>query len=215
MGGGLSKRLGSLSISDLREKDIEPMSINSTLARLGTSLPTMCFESMTQLVEDFHLDSFTKTSPRFDEKDLFRMNERFFHHVSYSELQERLALRKCFFTEEEFAIIQKNVSVFEDFVNWFAILKAHNAQSLPSDDIHVVKSACKLLPLTFSHDTWREWTALLSQNTGKKGKDLYHPLRLALTGREKGPRLQDLFLLLTRDQVMHRLLSTISYNENI
>ncbi|MGB1548605.1 MAG: glutamate--tRNA ligase, partial [Alphaproteobacteria bacterium] len=54
-------------------------------------------------------------------------------------------------------------------------------------------------------DTWRTWTNEIKKATGRKGKALYHPLRLALTGAEHGPELQNLLPMIERKRAVARL----------
>ncbi len=53
--------------------------------------------------------------------------------------------------------------------------------------------------------TWSAWTATLKGLAGRKGRELYHPLRLALTGRESGPELAALLPLIGRVRASDRL----------
>lgn len=205
-GGALSKRLGSLSLRDLRDKGIEPLVINSLLCRLGTSLPMHQSYSMEELINDFDLSHFTCTAPKFNDQDLARMNEKYFHHVPFSHMVHHLNNDGIHFTPDEFDIIKKNVVSFNDFKVWFSILKSpikHPEMSLEDQDF--LKIAIQLLPKEFSKNTWRLWTGSLSEHTQRKGYALYHPLRLALTGLDNGPKLEDIFLLLTHKQVLDRL----------
>src|SRR6185437_12708248 len=59
--------------------------------------------------------------------------------------------------------------------------------------------------LDWSVDPWRTLTERLKQTSGKKGRELFHPLRLALTGRESGPEMAGLIAEMGRDRAVRRL----------
>ena len=71
--------------------------------------------------------------------------------------------------------------------------------------IWVLKIAAELLPEEpYNINTWAEWTNKINEKTSRKGKNLYMPLRLALTGKEKGPELKYLIPLLKKDQILKK-----------
>ena len=53
--------------------------------------------------------------------------------------------------------------------------------------------------------TWDKWTSNIKSKTGRNGKDLYMPIRIALTGKNKGPELKFLIPLLSRKDILKRL----------
>ncbi|MBX9977718.1 MAG: glutamate--tRNA ligase, partial [Alphaproteobacteria bacterium] len=73
-GSGLSKRIGSLSVGEMRAQGLEPMAICSLLARLGTSLPVQPVLTMDELASHFDLGTFSRNAPRFDLDELKEMN---------------------------------------------------------------------------------------------------------------------------------------------
>ena len=62
-----------------------------------------------------------------------------------------------------------------------------------------------LPPAPWGAETWKAWTGAIAAATGAKGRALYHPLRLALTGEEQGPEMAALLPLIGPDRVMARL----------
>jgi glutamyl-tRNA synthetase len=68
-----------------------------------------------------------------------------------------------------------------------------------------VEAATALADEPFDAETWSRWTASLKSRTGRSGKALFRPLRLALTGREHGPELKVLLPLIGRDRALARL----------
>jgi glutamyl-tRNA synthetase len=73
-------------------------------------------------------------------------------------------------------------------------------------DQQFIQMALKTLPKdSFDTSTWSKWTSLLMKESGKKGKDLFKPLRLCLTGQSNGPEMASLVLIMGRDKVIERL----------
>ncbi len=71
-GEELSKRLGTLSLRDLRAQGVEPMALLSLMARLGSSKPVELAASMDDLIAGFDVGSFGAAPTKFDAEDLFR-----------------------------------------------------------------------------------------------------------------------------------------------
>ena len=56
----------------------------------------------------------------------------------------------------------------------------------------------------FSYETWDSWTKSINAKTGLKGKALYMPLRVILTGKEKGPELKNFLPLLDKEILLRK-----------
>ena len=85
-------------------------------------------------------------------------------------------------------------------VNLDQLIKNNNIDS------EFINLALKQLPQDqFNESTWSIWTNLLKIESGKKGKDLYKPLRLCLTGQDNGPEMANLISMMGRDKVIERL----------
>jgi glutamyl-tRNA synthetase len=72
-------------------------------------------------------------------------------------------------------------------------------------DHNILIIAAETLPEIINQNTWTNWTKSISEKSGKKGKDLFMPLRLALTGMNNGPELKNLLPLLSREEILKRL----------
>ena len=89
-------------------------------------------------------------------------------------------------------------------MDWIDVIKSKKTYFNDSNDY--LNIAAKLLPEEpFDETTWDIWTNLIKTKTGKIGKDLFKPIRLALTGKEKGPELKYLLPLLTKEHVLKKL----------
>jgi len=205
-GEGLSKRHGSLSLADLRDhSEIEPMALNSYLARLGTSEAIDVHTSLSELMDDFDIGKFSRATPRFDPQELQRLNARLLHHLPFDTVIDRLEHLGCTGVDfDAWRAIQPNLERLSDFKAWWQIVRTPIKPLI--EDREMSNLAAELLPPEpWDLNTWSVWTQAIKAHTGLKGKSLYRPLRLALTGRDQGPELKTLLPLMTRDRVIARL----------
>lgn len=201
-GQKLSKRLGSLSIQSMREKGLEPMTINSMLARLGTSMPIEPVLSLHDLANSFDFSVFSRTAPHFDEHELDVLNHKLLTLLPYEDVKARLPAH---IDETLWNLIRGNLEYVSDIAKWKDVF---------SDDFVVVKheeneylqDALELLPVTsWDATTWSVWTNALKEKTGRKGRALFMPLRQVLTGHDHGPEMKDLLPYIGYDRVISRL----------
>ena len=198
-GQALSKRLGSLSLQSMRDSGIEPMAINSLLARLGTSLPVESCLNLQTLAEHFDLGTFSRTPPHFDDQELLHLNHKLFQIMPYDEVKDRLAnFHKI--DEKVWLIIRGNLQTFKDAEKWHQILFGDLPPfPIPPEDQLFIKEAASCLPdphiTPWTEQTWAEWTQAVKQKTDRKGRALLMPLRQVLTGMDHGPEMKDLLPL--------------------
>ena len=205
-GGKLSKRLGSLSIFDLRDEEgLEPMAIVSLLARLGTSEPIEAFTNIQPLIETFDFSKFSRAAAKFDPDELLRLNAKIIHETPFEDVNVRMAQMGLQDLDEEFWMaVRANLEKLEDIKDWWHVAKGPVEPVI--DDADFIAEALTLLPDTpWNTNTWSEWTAAVKDKTGRKGKELFMPLRQAITGMNHGPELADLLLLIGPDKVKERL----------
>ena len=205
-GGKLSKRLGSLSVKDLRENEgLEAMAICSLLARLGSSDPIEPFTSMDQLVEHFDISKFSKGAPKFDMEELLRLNSKIVHQMSYDDAKVRLANMGLQDVNEEFWLaVRPNLTKLADIKEWWQVANGPVTPVIADRDFAATAETL-LPPEPWSANTWKEWTEAVKAKTGRKGKDLFMPLRQAITGMEHGPELGVLLPLIGAEKTRKRL----------
>jgi glutamyl-tRNA synthetase len=201
-GDKLSKRLESLSIARLREDGIEPMAINSLLAHLGTSDAVEPYVSLDELLRNFDIGHFGRATPKFDPDELPHLNHRLLQRLGFADVRDRLPSG----ADERFWLaVRPNLQRLADAGEWWAVVNGPIRPAI--EDVGFVTRAHELLPAEpWSEATWGFWTKSLGAATGRKGKDLYRPLRLALTAREHGPELKSLLVLIGRARTEARLL---------
>jgi glutamyl-tRNA synthetase len=202
-GEALSKRLGSLSIQDLREQGVEPLAVLSHIAKLGTSDAVEAAPSVQALVEAFDLNKLGRAPARYDEADLHRLNAGVLHAMDYAEAQPRMADLGCDLGEAFWLAIRPNLARFADVTDWAAVVTGPVTPQI--DDAAFAATAAGLLPETLDGAAWPQWTDAVKQATGAKGRALFMPLRKALTGKEHGPDMAALLPLIGREKVLARL----------
>jgi glutamyl-tRNA synthetase len=206
-GKGLSKRLGSLTLESLREAaGLEPMAVVSLLARLGTADPVVPQTRLAPLVECFDIERFGRATPKFDPDELKRLNPQVLHHLDFADIAGRLPGLGLPDVDPGFwEAVRPNLTVFADLADWWRVAKGPVAPQIADADF--AAAAADALPSEpWDEETWSRWVETVKARTGLKGKALFRPLRLALTGRESGPELKVLLPLIGRDRARARLL---------
>jgi glutamyl-tRNA synthetase len=204
-GEGLSKRLGSLSIAELRESGIEAMAVASYLARLGTADPIEPKQDLDALASTFDLGKFGKASPKFDPAELTHLSARLLHDTPFEAVRDRLAALGL--PQVDAALWQAsrgNITRLADLAEWIEVCSGRIAPVV--EDAGFLATAAPLLPPEpWDANVWTAWTRQLKVQTGRTGRDLFRPLRLALTGRDHGPEMKDLLPLIGRAKAAARL----------
>lgn len=194
-GEGLSKRLGSLGVESLREDGLEPMALNSLLARLGTSDPVEPRQNMDELVAGFDITHIGRASVKFDPNDLGPMNERILHAMPYAAAEPRLKALGVGGGADFWTMARANLQHFDQARLWWDIVTGPISPVITEPDFLATAEA--LLPQdAFTEASWGDWTNALKAQTGRKGRDLFMPLRLALTGLGHGPEMKSLLMFI-------------------
>lgn len=205
-GQGLSKRLGSLSIGSLRDDDgVEPMALASLLAKLGTSDAIEPRPTLDELVAEFDMAKVSRATPKFDPEDLKRLNAKLLHLTPFDAVRGRLEAMGLAGVDAGFwEAVRPNVARLSEVADWWAVTHAPVAPVV--EDAGFLAEAAGLLPdEPWDAGTWGAWTGAVKARTGRKGKDLFLPLRKALTGLEHGPELKLLLPLIGRARALRRL----------
>lgn len=203
-GAGLSKRAGSLSLAELREQGIEPLAIAALLARLGTSHAIEPVASLAPLIETIDFAHIGRAAARFSLDELRTLSARTVHSLPYAVVRERLAALGADLGEVFWLTVRGNLASVADAATWAAVI--HGPVTPLAEDASLLAAAVSALPPEpWDGSAWKSWTAAIGAATGKKGRALFHPLRLALTGREQGPEMAGMLPLIGRDKVLARL----------
>lgn len=208
-GEGLSKRTGALSVGSLRDQGIEPMAVASLAVLTGTSENIAAMASMAELAEHFDPASVSKSAAKFDPADLVTLNRSLLKTMPFAQARDRLAVLGISGEEAEafWLAVRGNIDTVQDALSWWRILRNGpvDKPEFEGEDRDYVRAAFDLLPQEpWDGSTWKQWTDSVKKETGRKGKPLFMPLRLALTGLEAGPELADLLPLLDREGTLAR-----------
>ena len=198
-GEGLSKRLGTLSLRDLRGQGLEPMAVLSLMARLGSSDPVELRSGVQEIVDGFRLDSFGAAPTKFDADDLWPLTQRVISGKPVEAMAGALtragvpeALHAGFW-----AALHENIGRESEIAEWWRILSEARAGVASDEDREFVGQALAALgEPPYGEATWGEWTNALKASTGRKGKGLFQPLRRLVTGRDSGPEMAQVMPLL-------------------
>jgi len=205
-GQGLSKRLGSLSLQALREDGLEPLALCSYLAKLGTPDPVEARGSLAELASEFDIGRFGRATPKFDPAELEPLNAKLLHALPHAAVAGWLAEQGLpGFDEALWTAVRGNLQRRSDALPWYAVAYGE-IEPLIEDAGFCEQAAALLPPEPWDESSWGAWTAAVKQATGRKGRELFHPLRLALTGRDSGPELKALLPLIGRERALARLL---------
>jgi glutamyl-tRNA synthetase len=199
-GEALSKRLGSLSLDSLREEGIEALALASYLAKIGTSDPVEPHITLDSLAAEFDFAKIGRAPAHFDAEELAALNAKTLHAMPYVLVAPRLEN----IGEHLWEAIKPNLTQLSE-APALARLATGPVTPLIEDADLAARAAALLPPEPWDENTWPAWTKRVGAETGAKGRGLYHPLRLALTGLDHGPELKKLLPLIGRGRALARL----------
>jgi glutamyl-tRNA synthetase len=206
-GHALSKRLGALSIESFRASGLEPMAVASYTALIGTSDAIEPHAHLEDLAWLFAFSKISTAPARFDLNELKALNARLLHRLPYEEVASRLKALGVGGCAGFWEAVRGNLSTLEEAARWWGIVAGE--VSPLSEDTELTTRAAAVLPAEpWDDTTWDVWITALKAATGRKGRALFHPLRLALTGLEDGPELKVLLPLIGRETAARRLLGS-------
>ena len=198
--GKLSKRLGSLGVRELKAEGVEAMAICSFLAKLGTSDAIEPYYSLDELAASLDFTKLGRSQPKFDEEELKHFNTKVVRSMPYSLVKDRIDADETFWND-----VRANLDVVDDVKVWENI--CHKEVTPIIEDKALTDLAAELLPAeTWTENTFNEWMSILKAQSGKKGRELFHPVRKALTALDNGPELKTLLPLIGYEKAKKRLL---------
>jgi glutamyl-tRNA synthetase len=205
-GGGLSKRSGALSIAALRTKGIESLAVAALAVLVGSAEAVRPVASLDELADLIDLSQLSHGVARFDEAELEALSARVLHQAPYAAMADRLAALGVAGPDAEplWLAIRGNLSRLDDVAIWWEVTEGDIAPII--EDADYLRLAASCAPESaWDRSTWGAWTTRLKELSGRKGRALFHPLRLALTGQEAGPELAALLPLIGRAKALARL----------
>ena len=203
-GKGFSKRLGSLSLQKLNEDGFENITILNYLLSIGTSINLTKETIIDSLIKNFDISILSSSSPKFSIEVLKLLNKDILQKYHFVDVKKKFNDMNINDVDENFWLfVKNNIEFFHECLEWRNIIFSNS--SYDNGNSKFLKEASLLIPNEpFNLDTWENWTSLIKTKTGLKGKDLFMPLRKALTGKEKGPDLKYLLPLLTKENILKK-----------
>lgn len=198
-GEELSKRLGTLSLRDLRERGVAPEALLSLMARLGSNQPVALRLSLDELAEGFDLSQFGASPTKFDAEDLWPLTRERNQHLPFDAVADRIAAMgvPAEVAPQFWAVARQNITRLDDLDGWWTLMRDGATPVIDAEDADFVRQALDMLPpRPWTASTWDDWTGAVKAATGRKGKGLFMPLRKALTGMDHGPEMAELMPLL-------------------
>ena len=201
--GKLSKRLGSLGCDAFREEGIEPIALTALLARIGTSLPVEPVADPAALLDSFDFARFGRAPTRFDLEELKTLNARILHMLDHEAVADRLPSGM---DKAAWEAIRPNLTTVAEAAGWWTVVEDAAPGPVAAEDRDFIATAATLAEgVDWNAGIWKALTGALGAETGRKGKALFLPLRLALTGLEHGPDMNALLPLIGKDRAVERL----------
>lgn len=198
-GEELSKRLGTLSLRDLREQGVAPEALLSLMARLGSNQPVELRMSLDALADGFDVSQFGASPTKFDAEDLWPLTRERNQHLPFDAVADRIAALGVpdDLAGRFWSVARQNITRLDDLGPWWTLMRDGAEPVIAPEDADFVHQALALLPpRPWTDATWGEWTGAVKAATGRKGKGLFMPLRKALTGMDHGPEMAELMPLL-------------------
>jgi len=204
-GEGLSKRLGSLSLSELRADGFESLAVAEVATLTGTSLPVAPYDNLDAIADKLDFSMISHGPARFDPAELESLNARLLHAMPFAKAEPRLAAQGLA-DPGLWDGLKANLAKFDDIIELARLVKGPISPQIAPEDRDFVALAHDSLPAEpWGEATFSAWTTALKESSGRKGRALFEPLRLALTGRHDGPDLKSLLPLIGRPEVLRRL----------
>ncbi len=204
-GEEMSKRKGTLSLRAFREAGLDPLAVALVAVLTGTSLPVREVESLEALAALLDEKIVSRALTKFDPGEIRELSTRLLHHKPYAGVAPELAALGIGGAKAEpfWLALRGNLATLAEARRWWEIL--FTPRHFGGEAAFLAAAAATLPPAPFDDQSWAIWTRALTAATGRKGKDLFMPLRLALTGCEHGPELRAVLPLMERDEILSRL----------
>ena len=203
-GDKLSKRDNVISIDSFRKSNLEPLAILSLLATIGTSQSIELKDSLNQIISEFKIETISTSPGRIEIDVLNALNKKQVQKLNFDEVSERLKNIDEKIDEKFWNTIRSNLETVEGIKQWSDIV--FDSKLIEAEDKEYIKSAMELIPDDqWDENTWELWTSAIKEKTGRKGKELFLPLREAFTGMSHGPEMKLLIQLIGREKILERV----------
>ncbi len=206
--GKISKREGGFDVKSLRNEGYEPMAIVNLLSQIGTSDSLKIYKNFDDLIENFSFEKFSKSATNYDISELTNINQKLLQIFDFADIESRLkeiGLEQKV-TSELWESLKLNLNSLSEINIWLEVIKSGFRFENKKEDWEFLQQIAQFLPEdTKDKNCWNLWLEKIKANSARKGKELFMPIRLALSGKEHGPELKLLVNLIDREEILRRL----------
>ncbi len=218
----LSKRNGSRNIQTLRNEGYLPLAILNYLARLGHHYSDEQFMDLSQLASAFDFSHLSRSSAHFDEQQLLHWQKETVMLLSLTEFKLWVGVYSTQFNlipanklDLFLKTLQPNILFPNEIDDWAQRLYANTLVLEPTSREILIQAGKQFYTTAIQavKDQGVHYAHLqqcLQQDCNVKGRTLFQPLRVVLTGSLHGPQLEDILQLMGPKQVLHRLDSALA-----
>ena len=205
-GKGFGKRIGSLSIENLKSEGYENITIINYLINIGSSEDIKPEIKIDNIINKFDIKNISNSSAKFSDTVLKSLNADVLKNYDYEQIKSKINLSNNNIDFKKlWRFSHNNIEFLKDIEDWYntieATIKIENYE-IPDS---LIEAAIEYIPEEpFSYDTWEVWIRSITSKTGLKGKELFMPLRLILTGKDKGPELKNFLPLLDKEALLRK-----------
>jgi len=205
-GKGFGKRIGSLSIENLKSEGYEDVSIINYLINIGSSKDIKPETRVDSIIKSFDIKNISNSSAKFSDTVLKSLNSDVLKNYNFEQVNKKINLANSGVDLKKLWIFsQNNIEFLKDVENWYkAINIVIQIENYDIPDT-LIRAAIENIPdEPFTYETWDSWTKSIITKTGLKGRSLFMPLRLILTGKDKGPELKNFLPLLDKQTLLRK-----------
>lgn len=208
-GAPLSKRHGSTSVQEFRERGFLPAAILNHLLRLGHTSDVDGWLNTEEMPAHFRPEHLGRAPARFDESQLLHWQKETLERMSAGQISAWLGSGDA---ADFVELVRHNIALPADAAPWRAVMGGE-LPPLGQDEQRVIAAAgpeffaAAAAAFDQTNSDLKELTKILKERTGRKGADLFMPLRAALTGQVHGPELAPLLKLMSPETARRRLRS--------
>jgi len=209
-GKSFGKRIGSLSIENLQNEGYENIAILNYLINIGSSEDIKPETVLDNVLENFDIKNISNSSAKFSDTVLKSLNSDVLKNYNFEQVHKKINIENTEVDLKKLWIFsQNNITFLNDIKNWSKIINSTidiEKHNIPNN---LIKSAIESIPEEpFTYDTWDIWIKSINEKTGLKGRNLFMPLRLILTGKDKGPELKNFLPLLDKQTLLRKFRKT-------
>lgn len=213
-GAPLSKRHGSFSVGDLKQDGFMAEAILNYLARLGHRYPDNLLMDFNQLGKNFNISKLVSSPGRYDFHQLVYWQKQAVQAADHQHIEKWLrnnqVISDNYHNQDFYDIVRANVTFPAEAAHWYNII--FNDITITSEEAQTV---LKNTPTQYFDLALAQFKLLgpdiksiikhIKDRLNIKGKSLFMPMRVAITGELGGPEMPLLFNMISPEKLVQRL----------